>query len=59
MYATGQGIPKNMESAIAWFREAADAGGSAAQYNLTLIYERGDGTARDEVPIPLLADQGR
>jgi uncharacterized protein len=48
MYATGDGIPKDMAAAIRWFRQAADAGGATAQYNLALIYERGDGVQRDE-----------
>ncbi len=48
MYATGDGVPRDMDAAIPWFRQAAEAGGATAQYNLALIYGRGDGLARDE-----------
>jgi TPR repeat protein len=48
MYATGDGVTKDMTTAIRWFRQAADAGGGAAAYNLALIYKHGDGVPRDE-----------
>jgi uncharacterized protein len=48
MYAMGDGVPKDMGTAIRWFRQAAEAGGATAQYNLALIYGRGDGVERDE-----------
>ena len=48
MYATADGVPRDMDAAIPWFRQAAEAGGATAQYNLALIYGRGDGVGRDE-----------
>ncbi|HZS98325.1 MAG TPA: AMIN domain-containing protein [Terriglobales bacterium] len=48
MYASGDGVTKDMTTAIRWFRQAADAGGGAAAYNLALIYKHGDGVPRDE-----------
>jgi len=48
MYATADGVPRDMDAAITWFRRAAEAGGATAQYNLALIYGRGDGVPRDD-----------
>jgi TPR repeat protein len=32
-----------------WYTKAADQGDTSAQYNLALMYEEGDGTAKDVV----------
>ncbi len=48
MYAMGEGIPKDLGTAIQWFRQAAEAGGATAQYNLALFYGRGEGVPRDD-----------
>jgi TPR repeat protein len=36
-------------AAAKWFQQAADQNLAAAQVNLALCYERGDGVAKDEV----------
>src|SRR5688572_17510886 len=33
MYATGQGLPRNLTEAAKWYRSAAEQGRAAAQYN--------------------------
>jgi len=43
MYLNGGGLPKDLTSALKWFRKAADAGYSDAQYDLAVMYERGEG----------------
>jgi hypothetical protein len=48
MYATANGVPRDINAAITWFQRAAEAGGATAQYNLALIYGRGDGVPRDD-----------
>lgn len=46
-YATGKGLPPNMEQAIHWWRAAAGQGHVAAQLNLGLLYWRGRGVEKD------------
>jgi len=47
MYAAGQGVEKNMETAADWYRKAAELGVADAQYRLGTLYEEGDGVVRD------------
>ena len=46
MYAHGDGVPKDMAQAAAWYRKAADQGIVQAQFNLALLYSQGDGVPR-------------
>ncbi|MCX6872834.1 MAG: tetratricopeptide repeat protein [Verrucomicrobia bacterium] len=43
------GVPKNAAEALRWFRQAAVQNHPAAQANLGICYERGDGVAKDEL----------
>lgn len=43
MYATGDGVPKNMQEAIKWYLLAADQGQPDSQNNLGKIYYNGEG----------------
>jgi uncharacterized protein len=49
MYANGQGVPRDFAEAAKWYRNAADAGDPAAQYNLGVMYDAGQGMAPDPV----------
>ncbi len=42
-YAVGRGVARDMGQAADWFKRAADLGYVDAQYNLGVLYERGDG----------------
>ena len=48
-YAGKRGVPEDPVEAVKWFRKAADQNHPAAQYNLAVGYERGDGVAKYEV----------
>ena len=48
-YAGKLGVAKNAVEAAKWFRQAAGRNLPAAQSNLALCYERGDGVAKYEV----------
>ena len=41
MYDNGDGVPRDYQEAIAWYRRAADQGNDRAQYNLGLMYYKG------------------
>jgi TPR repeat protein len=47
MYLKGQGVPKDLPQAAAWFRKAADQGEPGAQNNLGALYEAGAGVPAD------------
>jgi TPR repeat protein len=47
-YATDQGVPKNYQEAVTWYRKAADQGDVRAQYNLGRCYNQGRGVTKDE-----------
>jgi uncharacterized protein len=47
MYCTAQGVPKDLETAVAWYRRAAQQGERVAQYNLAVMLFKGDGTEPD------------
>ena len=45
--AEGNGVPKNYAAAAAFYRKAAEAGHTGAQYDLAYLYENGFGLAQD------------
>lgn len=47
MYAKGQGVEQNLETAAKWYRSAAEKGVSSAQYRLGLMYRDGQGVPQD------------
>ncbi len=47
MYAAGQGVDKNLETAAKWYRKASELGVADAQYRLGKLYSTGDGVPRD------------
>src|SRR5262249_35230744 len=47
LYASGQGIPQDLQKAAEWYRKAAEQGVSAAQYNLGVMYANGQGVKKD------------
>jgi TPR repeat protein len=47
MYRVGQGVPRTVAEALAWYRKAADQGYPAAQERLGFIYEDALGVPRD------------
>jgi len=49
MYHSGQGVPRDYEKAMQWFRKAADQGFAAAQYNLGFVYQVGLGDNAEAV----------
>ena len=48
MYYSGQGLPRNDEEAIKWYRKAAERGHMKAQYNLGVKYNIGEGVAKND-----------
>lgn len=46
-YASGKGVDKNLENAVAWFSKAAEQGIAQAQYNIGLSYAKGLGVEQD------------
>ena len=48
MYANGQGVPKDDQQAVFWYRKAADQGHAKAQYNLGFMYAKGEGVPKDD-----------
>ena len=49
MYSIGQGVERNDEQALQWFRLAADQGSVEAQFRLGSIYEEGIGVLADDL----------
>jgi TPR repeat protein len=49
LYAGKRGVAKDAVAAVKWFRQAAEQNHPAAQSNLGVCYERGDGVAKYEV----------
>lgn len=47
-YATGKGVPQNVEQSVVWCRKAAEQGYPPAQHLLALAYYHGTGVPRDE-----------
>jgi uncharacterized protein len=48
MYENGQGVPKDYQQGIAWYRKATDEGHAIAQNNLGGMYENGRGVPKDD-----------
>ncbi len=48
MYMNGEGVPKNAEEGVRWYREAAAQGFMDAQVNLGTAYARGEGVPKDD-----------
>lgn len=46
-FAVGEGVPQNYESAVTFFRSAAEAGNAEGQYLLGLAYRNGHGVSKD------------
>ena len=47
-YNNGEGVAKDQQEAVRWFRMAAEQGDAEAQYNLGLSYANGEGVAKDQ-----------
>ncbi len=47
MYRKGQGTPRDLQSAIYWFKQAAKQGDARADNQLGVIYGTGEGVAKD------------
>lgn len=48
-YRCGDGVEKNLEEAIKWYRKAAEQGYARAQHNLGICYYNGDGVIQNNV----------
>ena len=53
MYATGEGVPRDLVEAVAWYRQAADQGWAEAQNALGSMYATGRGGCRTAGPSEL------
>ena len=62
LYYGGQGVPKDLAQAAAWYRKAAEQGLASAQSTLGALYYRGEGVSQDfgqaEAWFRKAADQG-
>ena len=47
MYQRGDGVFRDYNEAVKWYRKSAEQGHSDAQYNLGIMYERGHGVPQD------------
>ena len=47
-YSSGEGVTKNKEEAVKWYRQAAQQGHAPAQYNLALAYSSGHGVIQNK-----------
>jgi hypothetical protein len=47
MYGNGQGVPRDDEAAVKWYRRAAEQGNDRAQYSLGLMCINGQGIQQD------------
>ena len=47
MYASGNGVPRDIAKAVAWFQRAAAAGSAEAQNNMATKYALGDGVPQN------------
>ncbi len=47
-YYRGRDVPRDLESAVQWYRKAADKGHVQSQYSLGIAYADGAGVPRDE-----------
>ncbi len=49
MYENGQGVPKDLAQAVAWYSRAAEQGNAYSQHNLGVMYRDGEGVPEDAV----------
>ena len=49
MYENGKGVPQDYETAVKWYRLAAEQGDALAQTNLGVMYANGTGVIQDYV----------
>lgn len=47
LFDNGEGVDKDLDQALIWYRRAADGGYPDAQYAMGVHLERGDGIAQD------------
>jgi TPR repeat protein len=47
MYVNGEGVAKNYENALKWYKLAAEKGVAVAQYNMGVFYSRGEVVSQD------------
>jgi TPR repeat protein len=47
MYIRGEGVTKNPDEAVKWFRLSSEQGNAMAQYHLGLCYIEGEGVEKD------------
>ena len=48
LYSHGQGVPRDDDEAVRWYRKAADQGYAMAQNGLAIMYHQGRGGAQDD-----------
>ena len=46
-YSHGEGVPKNDDEAVNWYRKSAEHGSAMGQSNLAFMYENGRGVRKD------------
>ena len=49
MYGKGQGVPRDYEAAVRWYRRAAEQGHAGGQNNLGVMYDKGRGVPRNYI----------
>ena len=49
IYAAGPGVPKDSQEAVRSWQRAAEQGDAEGQYNLGLMYDKGQGVSQDFV----------
>jgi TPR repeat protein len=49
MYKEGTSVIQNLGNALNWYTKAAEQSNAAAQFNLAVMYAKGEGTPRDLV----------
>jgi len=47
LYDHGDGVPKDIDEAVMWYRKAGEQGIALAQFNLGELYDHGDGVPKD------------
>jgi TPR repeat protein len=62
VYSQGDGVPKNYDEAVSWYRKAAEHGNASGQANLGFMYINGRGVQKDLAAgakwVQAAADQG-
>ena len=48
LYLRGEGVVRNVDQALAWFRRAAEQNDALAQYQIGYMYENGLGVVADK-----------